>query len=107
MEWPDIRKRIQAGEDQHTEFKRGVDLRQIGPALSAFANSEGGVLLLGVDDDQTIVGVKDNPETVTERLTAFLQSACRRHSTRGWDVSTTRSVGCTRSRYRVSAASSP
>lgn len=75
MEWLDILQRISDGESEHTEFKRGVDLKQIGPALAAFANSEGGVVILGVDDkSQAIVGVKDPPEKVAERLTAFLQS---------------------------------
>ena len=75
MEWLEILQRIGSGEDEHTEFKRSVELKAIGPALAAFANTEGGVVILGVDDkSQTIVGVKDNPETATERLTAFLQT---------------------------------
>jgi len=45
-------------EDQHTEFKRlwkDEFLRE----LCAFANSQGGTLYIGVEDDGTIVGVKD------------------------------------------------
>ena len=45
-------------EDQHTEFKRNWRddfLKE----LAAFANSQGGTLYIGVEDDGTIVGVKD------------------------------------------------
>lgn len=45
-------------EDQHTEFKRNWRddfLKE----LAAFANSQGGTLYIGVDDDGTIAGVKD------------------------------------------------
>jgi len=77
MEWPDIRKRIEAGEDLHTEFKRGVgDLKDVGKAICAFANTEGGVVILGVDDAGSVVAVKEDPEKVQERLTGFLQSGC-------------------------------
>lgn len=45
-------------EDQHTEFKRNWRddfLKE----LAAFANSQGGTLYIGVEDNGTIVGVKD------------------------------------------------
>ncbi|MFQ5666938.1 MAG: RNA-binding domain-containing protein [Candidatus Binatia bacterium] len=77
MEWPDILKRIKAGEDSHAEFKRGLgNLKDIGRAICAFANSEGGVIILGVDDSGAVVGVKEEAEKVQERLTTFLQSGC-------------------------------
>ncbi len=49
-DWLDISRRISHGEDERTELTRGVDLKQIGAALRAFANSSGGVLVLGVED---------------------------------------------------------
>lgn len=77
MNWLDILKRIQAGESQTTEFKRGLgDLSAAGRAICAFANTEGGVLILGVDDTQEIVGVKEDTENVQERLTSFLHTGC-------------------------------
>jgi len=49
---------IRGGESSTVEFKRSMlpsaDLAQL---MSAFANSEGGILLIGVDDDGTIGGV--------------------------------------------------
>ncbi len=79
MEWLDVLKRIERGEGQVTEFKRGAgDLAGIGKTIAAFANGGGGLLVLGVDDSRTIVGVKESAEAVQERLTAFLQSGCGR-----------------------------
>ncbi len=78
MVWLDILKRIELGEDRHTEFKRGLgDFSRVGRAICAFANTEGGIIILGVDDkSQKIVGVKEDSENVQERLTSFLQTGC-------------------------------
>jgi predicted HTH transcriptional regulator len=46
------------GEDQSIEFKNSLKLRQdIGAAISAFANTSGGVILIGVSDDGKVTGV--------------------------------------------------
>ena len=77
MEWLDILKRIESGEGRQTEFKRGLgDLSAVGKAICAFANSEGGVVVLGIDDSREIVGVREGAERVHERLTSFLQTGC-------------------------------
>ena len=77
MDWLGILKHIEAGESRRTEFKRGLgDLSAIGKAICAFANTEGGIIVLGVDPSQEIVGVREDAEKVQERLTAFLQSGC-------------------------------
>ena len=77
MQWLDILKRIESGEGRQTEFKRGLgDLSAVGKAICAFANSEGGVIVLGIDDSRNIVGVSEDAERVHERLTSFLQTGC-------------------------------
>ena len=77
MEWIDVLRRIEAGEDAKTEFKRGLgDFSDVGKAICAFGNGNGGLLVLGVDKSSTIVGVRENAERVQERLTSFLQSGC-------------------------------
>ena len=77
MEWLDVLDRIGAGESEQTEFKRGLgDLSAVGKAVCAFANTEGGVIVLGVNDAPEIVGVREDAERVQERLTAFLQTGC-------------------------------
>ena len=85
MEWLDVLGRIEAGESRTTEFERGLgDLSAVGKAICAFANTEGGVLILGVDDARMIVGVREDADRVQERLTAFLQTGCSAPvSTRG------------------------
>ena len=77
MEWPDVERRIAGGENARTEFKRGVeDLGGAGRTVCAFANGDGGLLVIGVDDAGAVVGVGENRETVQERLTGFLQTGC-------------------------------
>ena len=54
-----LRKLVSQGEGQHIEFKRKASYPyKIVRELIAFANSEGGTLLIGVDDDKSIPGVK-------------------------------------------------
>ena len=77
MEWLDVLRRIEGGEDERTEFTRGLgDGSKVCRALCAFGNGEGGLIVLGVEDAGVIVGVKENAESVQERLTNFLQSGC-------------------------------
>ena len=77
MEWPEILQRIEAGEGEETEFKRGLgDLSAIGRAVCAFANTGGGVIILGVTDSQGIIGVNENADSVQERLETFLRAGC-------------------------------
>lgn len=48
MDWTDILKRIEEGEGRTTEFTRGIgDLSAVGKAICAFANTGGGVIILG------------------------------------------------------------
>ena len=65
MEWLEILGRIEAGESGRTEFKRGLgDLSAVGRVMCAFANAEGGVIVLGVADPGEIVGVTEHAEHV-------------------------------------------
>ena len=55
----DLRKLVSQGEGQHLEFKRKASYPdKIVRELIAFANTKGGILLIGVDDDKSIPGVK-------------------------------------------------
>ena len=62
---------IAPGEGQTTEFKRGR-ASGLGREICAFANSEGGVILLGVDDDGTVVGIGQH-----NRVKSQVQSIAR------------------------------
>lgn len=76
MEWLEVLQRVEDEESGQTEFKSSLDLSAIGRAICAFANTEGGVVILGVTDAQEIVGLNEDPQKVQERLTSFLQSGC-------------------------------
>ena len=76
MDWPEVRQRIAQGEDAHTEFKRALELRLVGRAVCAFGNTDGGLLILGVDDAGQVVGVRGDAVNVRERLANFLRNGC-------------------------------
>ncbi len=55
----ELKKLVAEGEGLQLEFKRKASYpEKIVRELIAFANTEGGTLLVGVDDDKTIPGVK-------------------------------------------------
>jgi predicted HTH transcriptional regulator len=58
-----LKKMISGGENQHLDFKYCIsDSRKIARTLSAFANTEGGRLLIGVRDNGSIAGVRSDEE---------------------------------------------
>lgn len=55
---------IEAGENLHTEFKQRFSTHEkIAKEIIALANTSGGKLLFGVNDDKTICGVYSEKET--------------------------------------------
>jgi len=58
-----IQKLIAEGEHQQLDFKFGItDSRKIARTLAAFANTDGGRLLVGVKDNGAIAGVRTGEE---------------------------------------------
>jgi predicted HTH transcriptional regulator len=58
-----LKKLIAGGENQQLDFKYCVsDSRKIARTLSAFANSDGGRLLIGVRDNGGIAGIRSDEE---------------------------------------------
>jgi len=55
-------KRIEAGENLTTEFKQEYT-EDIKKTIIAFANTAGGILCIGINDDGTPTGVRDPHET--------------------------------------------
>jgi predicted HTH transcriptional regulator len=63
MTLQDLTQLVSLGEGSALEFKRKVHRpERIAKEVIAFANSRGGRILLGIDDDGTVVGVKDAEE---------------------------------------------
>jgi ATP-dependent DNA helicase RecG len=64
MDRLELLERITNGEDSFTEFKREVDNpNSFACEIIALANSGGGQIFVGVDDDGTITGVADRQRT--------------------------------------------
>jgi predicted HTH transcriptional regulator len=65
MTLDELKRIVSLGEGQHLEFKRRVPRpERLAKEIVAFANTQGGRLLLGVDDDGLISGVKDVHEEI-------------------------------------------
>lgn len=63
MTLQDLSRLASAGEGPFLEFKRKVPKpERIAKEIIAFANTRGGQLLLGVDDDGTVTGLRDAGE---------------------------------------------
>lgn len=68
MTFHELQSLVAAGETMHVEFKQKLpEWPKLVRELVAFANTEGGVLLIGVDDDGNISGLKD-PREVEEAI---------------------------------------
>jgi len=58
----ELKNLIKNGENESVEFKtRLLDPRIIAKILSAFANTKGGTIIIGIDDCANIIGVEDIP----------------------------------------------
>lgn len=58
MDYLDVQNLAQTGESTFLEFKRTIpSAEKIAREIVAFANTSGGTLLIGVDDDKTLIGV--------------------------------------------------
>lgn len=58
MDYLDVKNLAQTGEGTFLEFKRTIPSAQkIAREIAAFANTSGGTLLIGVDDDKSLIGV--------------------------------------------------
>lgn len=63
MDYLDVQNLARTGEGKFLEFKRTIpSALKIAREMAAFANTGGGTLLIGVDDDCTLIGVKGYQE---------------------------------------------
>lgn len=63
---------IKRGEDSKTQFKLRFDsVDALAAEISALANSEGGIIIVGVSDTGRLMGVKD-----LRKLNQFISNAC-------------------------------
>jgi predicted HTH transcriptional regulator len=60
-----IKELIRNGEDSKVEFKKTLShLEKIAKTLVSFANSRGGTVLIGIQDDKQVIGVSDPEEEI-------------------------------------------
>lgn len=87
-----IHRLISEGEHQRQDFKFEIsDARKIAKTLSAFANTDGGRLLIGVKDNGKIAGIHSDEEQY------MIEAAARLYCLPP--------VGCTMATYRVEGKS--
>lgn len=68
---------IQQGESTTLEFKQQLPQgEQLAKTLIAFANTSGGKLIMGVNDDRKIVGIKRDEFELMEQITSIAQENC-------------------------------
>ena len=65
MKLNDLKVLIEEGEGFELEFKRKVSTpMKVAKTLMSFANTKGGIVLFGVDDNKSIVGVGSEKEEI-------------------------------------------
>lgn len=73
----ELKNLVHRGEGSHLEFKRKVaHPDKIVQELIAFANTSGGTMLIGVDDNKSIPGLK-YPEEESHAINTILEKQCR------------------------------
>ncbi len=81
MEAIELIELISRGEDSRTQFKRSQDVtnaKSLAGEIVAFANSKGGKILIGVDDDGVIIGLSSDDIRRINQLIANTATNCIR-----------------------------
>lgn len=83
-----IRQLIAQGENQHLDFKFEIsDAKKIARTFSAFANTEGGTLLIGVKDNGTIAGIRTDEEAYMIESAAHIFCKPKvEYAIKPWDI---------------------
>lgn len=83
-----IKKLINQGEHQHLDFKFEIsDSKKIARTFSAFANTGGGKLLIGVKDNGVIAGIRTDEEDYMIESAAYIY--CKpavKYTTKKWCI---------------------
>ena len=69
MNLAELTTRLEKGEDLHTELKEWpIPPDDLAPSIVAFANTDGGQVILGVDNQRRVVGIDENEVDRATRL---------------------------------------
>jgi ATP-dependent DNA helicase RecG len=69
----DILSLVKTGENKTIEFKPSLQ-KEVIITIVAFANTSGGKIIIGVDDNKKFVGVDINPETIQNYINTIKQN---------------------------------
>jgi len=76
MRYKELKELIEEGENLQCEFKRKFSTSdKIAREMIAFANTKGGYIIFGVDDDKKVIGVESEKETA-ELIRDAAQNYC-------------------------------
>jgi predicted HTH transcriptional regulator len=83
-----IKKLISQGENQHLDFKFEIsDSKKIARTFSAFANTGGGRLLIGVKDNGVITGIRTDEEVyMIESAADIYCKPAVKYTTKKWYI---------------------
>lgn len=71
----ELMETISNGENSYIEFKEeNIRAKDLAEEIVAFANSEGGIILIGISDDGDIMGVKD--KKIEEKIMNICRNNC-------------------------------
>ena len=75
MDTNQILKIIESGESQEVEFKESFHSSQdFSKLMCGFANTYGGVILIGVSNKKEIIGIRDNLDDLQQRISSAAQA---------------------------------
>src|SRR3990167_10069699 len=75
MDQDQILKIIESGESQEVEFKESFHSSQdFSKIMCGFANTYGGIILLGINAKKEIIGIKEDIDKIQQKLSSSAQA---------------------------------
>ena len=67
---------IAKGENKNVEFKQNLEEKEFFETFSSFANTDGGKIILGIDDRRNVLGIFDEFPHLKKRIIGMVSSRC-------------------------------